>query len=178
MAATSSCIHEVQCSVWLHPLSVSPTWAAATFCLSRKLSKTSSLVWPRLLITALAPDPSVYKILWALIMSEVSISPQYCGAPEMKPHWLSNSNALGAHLSDAQAGESKMGFRTLTPVGEHLQYMHSPVYGLHLGVWDLIISQVHPSYLSHCGSFERLNWTELNWIIEDYFSGRFHSFCP
>ena len=153
MAATNSCIHEVQCSVWLHPLSVCPRWAGATSCLSRKLSKTSSLLWLRLLlITALAPGPSVYKILYALIMSEVSISPQYYGAPEMKPHWLSNSNALGAHLPGAQAGESKLGVRTLTPGGEHLQYRYSPVYGLHLGVWGLIISQVHPSCLSHCGS--------------------------
>ena len=76
MAATNSCIHEVQCSARLHPLSVSPRWAAATFCLSRKLSKTSRLVWPRLLLTiALVLGPSVYKILCALIMSEVSISP-------------------------------------------------------------------------------------------------------
>ena len=46
-----------------------------------------------------------------------------------------------------QAGEPDMGLRSLTPVGEPLQYSCFPVCGLPTRqVWDLLISQKHPSY--------------------------------
>lgn len=43
-------------------------------------------------------------------------------------------------LPELQAGELAKGLRTLTPVGEYLQYNYFPVWGLPTqGVWDLII---------------------------------------
>lgn len=164
MAATNSCIHDVQCSVWLHPLSVSPWWAAATFCLSRKFSKTSRLVWPRLLLTiALVPGPSVYKILCALIMSEVSISPQYCGAPEMKPHWLSNSNALGAHLPGAPCGGLQKGVQNSHFCGRTFTiYVFSSLWVAPRGLGF--------NYVTNPSLLPVSLWFFMSLIIEDFFS--------
>ena len=58
--------------------------------------------------------------------------PQSCGAPAIKPHWLSQTNVLGGLISpmlDPWAGEPNVGLRTLTPVGEPLQYNYSAVWG-------------------------------------------------
>ena len=85
----------------------------------------------------------------------------------MKPHWPLKPNALGAHLPGARppgCGEPDMGLRTLTPVGEPLQYNYSSVCGLpSWGLWDFIISRVHPSYPSHCGFFF------MSLVVEDLF---------
>ena len=56
-------------------------------------------------------------------------------------------------------------------MGELLQYNYSPFCGLpNQVVWDLIISQVHPSYqLSHCCFF-------LMSLDVEYLFGRFQSF--
>ena len=78
--------------------------------------------------------------------------PQSCGAPEIKPHWSSKPNALGAPLPSTRSPGwgANMKLRTLTPVGKPLHYNHSPVCGSPTpGVWDLIISPV----LSYCGFF-------------------------
>ena len=65
-----------------------------------------------------------------------------------------------------------MGLRTLTPVGEPLPYNYSPVCGSPTwGVWNLIISQVCPSYPSHCGSlFMSLIVEGLFWLVPILFT--------
>ena len=71
-------------------------------------------------------------------------------------------------MPDPQVGEPDMGLRTLTPVGELLQYNYSPVCGSPTWrVWDLIILQVCPSYLSHCSSW-----------LQEIFSYRFQVSFP
>lgn len=53
-------------------------------------------------------------------------------------------------LPELQAGELAKGLRTLTSVGEYLQYNYFPVWGLPTqGVWDLIILYIlgHIIYL-------------------------------
>lgn len=50
-------------------------------------------------------------------------------------------------MPDLQSGESDVELRTLTPVGESLQYYDFSVcISPTQQAWDLIISQKHPSY--------------------------------
>ena len=58
---------------------------------------------------------------------------------------LQKLNALGAPppIARHSGREPDVELRTLTPMGELLQYNYSPVCWLHTcGVWDLIILQV------------------------------------
>ena len=74
-------------------------------------------------------------------------------------------------MPDPQVGEPDMGLRTLTPMGGLLQYNYSPVCGSPTWrVWDLIILQVCPSYLSHCSSL-------CVWL-QEIFSYRFQVSFP
>ena len=57
------------------------------------------------------------------IFQEQSISsPQFCGAPALKPYWPSKSNALVVLLlmPDSQAEETEMVLRKLNPTEEPL----------------------------------------------------------
>ena len=109
----------------------------------------------------LAQPPIRWQLLpWGLVYVEFCVHclrvniyfPPACGTHAIKP---SKTNALRVHLPSARAlGLSLMWMelRTLTPVGEPLQYNDSAIF------WfahpsGLIISQVHPLYPSHCGSF-------------------------
>ena len=79
-----------------------------------------------------------------------SVFPQSCGASALKPHWPQNQMLWGLLLlmPDPQVEEPDMGLRTLTPVGEPLQYNYFPVCKLPTQwVWDLIKSWKCPSVL-------------------------------
>ena len=69
--------------------------------------------------------------LYAPVKSEVSVSLSPVGLPKFKPRWPSKSNAVQVCLPGAgpRAGEPDVGLRTLTPVGETLQYNYSSVCG-------------------------------------------------
>ena len=75
--------------------------------------------------------------------------PQSCAAPALKPCRPSKLNALGLLLPmpDPRAEEPDVGLRTLSPVGEPVRQNYFLVCGSpSWWVWDLIISQKHPSY--------------------------------
>ena len=67
-------------------------------------------------------------------------------------------------VPEAWAGEPDMGLRTLTPVGEPLQYNPPNLWVIHPGVTcDFNILSIHLSYLSHCDSFS------VSLVAEDLF---------
>lgn len=80
--------------------------------------KTSKYLWPRSVRSHNFCPGSQYS-LCAPSKSGVSVSPQYCGAPVIKPFWASKPNTLG-HLPSNQTpklGSLTWGLRNLTPVG-------------------------------------------------------------
>ena len=99
-------------------------------------------------VTAFSLGPGIRETLCAPTRSGVCFS-QSCGVPVIKSHWPSKPNALEAPppMPDPQTVEPDVGLRTLTPVGELLQYNCFPVCGSPTQwVWDLIVSQMHLSY--------------------------------
>ena len=75
--------------------------------------------------------------------------PKSCGVPAIKPHWPPKPNAVGAPLPDVrpQTREPDVGLRTLTLVGEPLQYNYFPVCGSPTWwLWDLIVLWTCLSY--------------------------------
>ena len=94
------------------------------------------------------------EVLCVSFKSEVPISPSPVRFLQLSPVGLQSQMFWGLFLmQEPHAGEPDMGLRTLTPVGEPLQYNYSPIRGLPTwGVWDLIILRVRPSYPPHYGS--------------------------
>ena len=79
-------------------------------------------------VAAFALGPSAHQILRAPCKSDVPVSP----SPVEMLQLSLQSQMLWELLfpkTDPQAGEPDMGLRTLTPVGEPLQYNYSPVWG-------------------------------------------------
>ena len=76
-------------------------------------------------ITAFALGPSTCEILCAPFINEVSISPSPLGLLLLSPSGLQSQMLWGLMfpVPDTGAGETDMGLRTLTPVGELLQYI-------------------------------------------------------
>ena len=93
------------------------------------------------------------------VKSGVSVSPRPVQLLQLLPpprSGPSKPNALETYIHRAgpRAGEPDVGLRTLTPVGESLQYNYSPVYGLSIWeVWGLIKSWLPSSDPLCCGSF-------------------------
>ena len=99
-------------------------------------------------IAALVMDTSVYEILGAPFKVEVSISPNPVGFPKLGPLAF-KSKCSGVLFSQCRS-----------PMwGSELSYL----WVAYPWIWDLIISQVHSSYLSHCGSFF------VSLVVEDLF---------
>ena len=75
-----------------------------------------------------ALGPNTRKTLYVLSKSRVCF-PQSCGAPALEPHWPQSQMLweLLLLMPDPQVEEPDLGLRTLTPVGEPLQYNYFPV---------------------------------------------------
>ena len=80
-------------------------------------------------MTAFALVPRAWEILCAPFESEVSISPSPMGLLQLSPAGLKSQMLweLTFLVPDLWAGEPDVGLRTLTPVGEQLQYIYFPV---------------------------------------------------
>ena len=79
-------------------------------------------------ITAFALGPRVHEILCAPFKSEVSYFPSPVGLLQLSPAGFQSQMLWGLILLvlDLQTGEPDVGLRTLTAVGEPLQYNYSP----------------------------------------------------
>ena len=88
--------------------------------------------------------PDVCDILYMLFKCEISIFPSPLGLLKLSRSDLQSPACWGFVFleQNRQAGQSHIGLRTLTSVGELLKYSYSKIWGIHLGVWDLIISWV------------------------------------
>ena len=82
-------------------------------------------------VTAFALGPSTCETLCAPSKSGVSTSPSPVELLQSSLPGLQSQMSLGLLplMSDPQAGEPNVELRTLTPVGELLQYNNSPVCG-------------------------------------------------
>lgn len=122
-------------------------------------------------ITSLALGLGARRLVW-LLKREISVFRKSCGAPASKPCWPSESRALGACSPGAGPrgrGGGNIWLRPLPPVGEALSHDDSPAPGSPTWrVWDLITSQVHPSYPSHCGPF-LTSLEDLLWWVPVFF---------
>ena len=162
--------------MWLLPVTMSTGWAAAAPYLSGRPSganskSESTLIWPRLLSNCCyCPGSQCSWDFCVLPLRVKSISHSLSGLLKLSPACLQSHVLwyLVFLLQDPQARGPDVGPRTLTPVGELLQYSYSPVCGLlSWGVWDLIISRVCLSY--------RLVASSLSLDVK-YLFGRFQSF--
>ena len=93
-------------------------------------------------VTAFALGPGTCKTLCASSKNGVSASPSPVELLQSSPAGLQSQMLWGLLplMPDPQAGEPDMGLRTLTPVGELLQYNYSPVCGLPTQrLWALFI---------------------------------------
>lgn len=140
----------------LPPVSLSPGWDETSLCLSKRLSQISgrsvSLSYKT---TAFCMGPSAHKILCVPLKSEVFISLSPVGLLQLSSIDLQRQMLweLIFPVPDPWAGDPNMGLRTLSPMGQPLQYTYYPVCGLlHWGLWDLVRSQACPIYLSPCDS--------------------------
>ena len=88
---------------WLLSASTSPRWVPVASCLSRRLSKISKWVWPRLFSNYFCPGS--WKMWWP------------SDSPRSKPHWSSEPSVLGAHVpSTGPPGwGAQCGAQTLAP---------------------------------------------------------------
>ena len=124
---------------------------------------------PRSARRSVALGPSACGILCALSTSEASIAPSLVGLLQLSLSGLQCQMlcGLGFLLLDPWVGESDVGLRFLTPVGEPPQYNDSPVCGSPtLRVWDLVTLRPCPSYPYHCGSlFISLVVGDLFWEV-------------
>ena len=134
----------------LPAVSLSPQWATAILHLLRRPLKAIRYVWSKLLWShCFCPGSQCAWDLVFFLQEWILCFLQSCGAPALQLHWPSKPNALGVSPSnpEPQAGVPAMGLRTLNPVWELLWYNCSPVCASPTqGVWDLIISQLCPSY--------------------------------
>ena len=148
-------------------MSMSPRWPTATLASPGNFPRPAWRSGPgSYQITAFALGPNVHEILCASFKSKVCIYPSPLGLPNLRLAVLQSQMLqwLVFPVHDPWAGKPDVGLRTLTPVGEPLQYNFSPVCGLPpLGMWDLIILRVCPSYPSCCGSFF------MSVVLEDLF---------
>lgn len=125
-------------------------WTAAAPCLTRTLQdQQAGLAQAPIKLLLFVLGPSVHWILCVPSKSDVCISPSPMGLLQLNPGGLTKPNALGAHLPvpEAWVGEPDMGLRTLTPVGEPLQYNPPNLWVIHPGVTcDYNILSIHLSY--------------------------------
>ena len=137
--------------MWLLPVTMSTGWAAAAPYLSGRPSganskSESTLIWPRLLSNCCyCPGSQCSWDFCVLPLRVKSISHSLSGLLKLSPACLQSHVLwyLVFLLQDPQARGPDVGPRTLTPVGELLQY-YSPVYGLsHLRVRYLIVLWIH-----------------------------------
>lgn len=158
-----------------------PSIAAASVCvprvscryphLSGRFPRTSRQVGPgSCQMAALALGPGAWETLCAPFKNEVSISPQSCWAPQIKPLWLSKPNALGACLPSAglPGWLESPAWGSDPPLLWENRCNYSPGFGPPPGeggqIWNLILSRVCPSYLCHRASFFKpLVVQELLW---------------
>lgn len=71
----------------------------------------------------LSLEPGAHKTLRAPSKSGVSVFPQSCGSPVLKPYCPTMQNYLGAPPPNVrpQTGETDVGLGTLIPLGEPLK---------------------------------------------------------
>ena len=81
--------------------------------------------------------------------------PQSCGAPALKPTGLQSQMLWGFlfPMPDPQAGDPVLGLRTLTPVGEPLQYNYFLFVSPPLGSYGFDYTTNVPLVPSHCDFF-------------------------
>ena len=148
-----SSVHIIDFSqVWLSAVSTYPGWVAATSSdFPRPVGRSGPGSYES---HCFALGSGVCQILHVPSKSEVSLSPGpvvilKLSLPGLQSHMLW---ALIFLIQEFQAGEPNQGLRILTIGGELCSTVLQFV-GCLLRVWDLIISWLYPSYLSHCGSF-------------------------
>ena len=98
--------------------------------------------------------------------------PQSCGIPAIKPRWSSKPDSLGAPppFPDPQAEKPDMELRTFTPVGVLLWCNYFPVCESPTRqVWDLILSELCPSYHLILASSLSLDVGYLFWWVPAFF---------
>ena len=117
-------------------------------------------------ITAFALGPSACEILCVPLQSEVSISSRPLELPKLSP--LAFKVKCSRGYCPPSAGPRLRSYIW----GSELSLLWESLYTViiaslwtasTLWVWDLIILPVHPSYLSHCGSFF------MSLVVEDIF---------
>ena len=130
-------------------------------CLSRRLSETSRLVWPRLPSIAAFPlGPCVLKTLYVPFRSKVSISPSPTGLLTVCPVHSSKPDVQGTHHPSAglQAEESDMGLRTFTPVRK--LHLHSSL--------EVFLGEISNRYAGHRNvvmSNHSKHWRRRGWVL-------------
>ena len=93
--------------------------------------------------------PGVHKTWYVSSKSEVFVSPSSVEVLQSNPVGPQRQILQGllCTLLEQQTGKPDVGFKTFTPIGLLLQCNCFPVCGLPTQwVWDLILSQLHPSY--------------------------------
>ena len=148
----------------LPPVSLSPQWAPASAGDPPILAGKSGPVSYE--VTAFSPGSWCTWDPVCAPKSGVSVSPSPMEFLQSNPAGLQSQILWGLllPLPDPQAGEPDMGLRAFTPVGELLWYNYLPVCGSPTQhVWDLILSQLHPSYCLVVASSLSLDVGYLFW---------------
>ena len=155
------------------PVSLSPQWATASLTSPGDPPRPASRSGPGSYeVTAFFPwGPCVHKTLCVPSKSWVSVSPSPVELLRSNPICIQSQMLWGILLlmPDPQAGVPDVGLRTLAPMEKPLWFNYFPVCGLLTQqVWDLIVSQMHPSYCLIVASLS---------LKVEYLFGRFQVFC-